>query len=231
MLHVIMYSGANSNLGGQGINPGTRGPQLHNSFQPQQQLQQNYLNPNTPGYGQVPFQQNLSRFGNTQSSSFQQQQLQPTQQVFPAQQIPVSLNNGQNIQQQNFNAGGLAPSVSSQYQVQGQPQEQSALQMQKPQPTGFAAMTDSFKTDPPTARGRRVQKSHVGARIPNIRLSFITAQDQAKFETLFKSAVGQGQTLSGDKSRDLLLRSKLDGNSLSQIWYYPKLYIDLKANI
>ncbi|KAK6612059.1 hypothetical protein H4I96_01272 [Botrytis cinerea] len=44
------------------------------------------------------------------------------------------------------------------------------------------------------------------------------AQDQAKFETLFKSAVGDGQTLSGEKSRDLLLRSKLDGNSLSQIW-------------
>ncbi|CCU77088.1 actin cytoskeleton-regulatory complex protein PAN1 [Blumeria hordei DH14] len=217
-----MYSGANSNLGGQGINPGTRGPQLHNSFQPQQQLQQNYLNPNNPGYGQAPFQQNLSGFSNTQSSSFQQQQqqqqLQPTQQAFQAQQIPLSLNNGQATQHQSFNTGGLAPSVSSQYHLQGQAQQLPALQMQQPQPTGFAAMTDSFKTDPPTARGRRVQKSHVGARIPNIRLSFITAQDQAKFETLFKSAVGQGQTLSGDKSRDLLLRSKLDGNSLSQIW-------------
>ncbi|CAD6499842.1 BgTH12-03948 [Blumeria graminis f. sp. triticale] len=217
-----MYSGANSNLGGQGINPGTRGSQLHNTFQPQQQLQQNYLNPNASGYGQAPFQQNLSRFSNTQSSSFQQQQhqqqLQPTQQAFPVQQIPVSLNNGQATQHQSFSTMGQAPSVSSQYHLQGQTQQLPALQMQQPQPTGFAAMTDSFKTDPPTARGRRVQKSHVGARIPNIRLSFITAQDQAKFETLFKSAVGQGQTLSGDKSRDLLLRSKLDGNSLSQIW-------------
>lgn len=81
-------------------------------------------------------------------------------------------------------------------------------------------MADSFKPAPSAApaRGRRSSKANKGAKIPNIRLSFITAQDQAKFETLFKSAVGDGQTLSGDKSRDLLLRSKLDGNSLSQIW-------------
>jgi hypothetical protein len=81
-------------------------------------------------------------------------------------------------------------------------------------------MADSFRTTPATstARGRRASKAKAGTKIPNIRLSFITAQDQAKFETLFKSAVGDGQTLSGDKSRDLLLRSKLDGNALSQIW-------------
>lgn len=80
-------------------------------------------------------------------------------------------------------------------------------------------MADSFKTaGAPAARGRRASKAKTGVKIPSIRLSFITAQDQAKFEQLFKSAVGDGQTLSGDKSRDLLMRSKLDGNSLSQIW-------------
>lgn len=51
-----------------------------------------------------------------------------------------------------------------------------------------------------------------------MRLSFITAQDQAKFEQLFKSATNGEQALSGDKAKDLLLRSKLDGNSLAQIW-------------
>ena len=51
-----------------------------------------------------------------------------------------------------------------------------------------------------------------------MRLSFITAQDQAKFEQLFKSATGGDQALSGDKARDLLLRSKLDGNNLAQVW-------------
>lgn len=55
-------------------------------------------------------------------------------------------------------------------------------------------------------------------RIPNIRLSFITAQDQAKFEQLFKSATNGEQALSGEKAKDLLIRSKLDGNSLAQIW-------------
>jgi hypothetical protein len=56
-------------------------------------------------------------------------------------------------------------------------------------------------------------------KIPNIRLSFITADDQAKFETLFKTSVGEGQTtMTGDKARDLLMRSRLDGDSLSHIW-------------
>lgn len=44
-----------------------------------------------------------------------------------------------------------------------------------------------------------VAKSSVaGVKIPKIRLSFLTAQDQAKFEQLFKSAVGDGQALSGN---------------------------------
>lgn len=56
------------------------------------------------------------------------------------------------------------------------------------------------------------------AKIPSIRLSFITATDQAKFEQLFKSAAGNDQALDGGKARDLLLRSKLPGSDLSQIW-------------
>lgn len=80
-------------------------------------------------------------------------------------------------------------------------------------------MADSFKTpDSTPARGRRAEKPKSGVKIPGVRLSFITATDQSKFEALFRSAVGDGQTLSGDKARDLLLRSKLDGNALSQIW-------------
>ena len=72
----------------------------------------------------------------------------------------------------------------------------------------------------PNHNERPTKLSAKGARIPNIRLSFITAQHQAKFEQLFKGAVGDdGQTLSGGKVRDLLLRSRLDGNTLSQIWY------------
>ena len=112
------------------------------------------------------------------------------------------------------------PQMPSQFQAQNvPPPQQASAPVQKPQPTGFAAMADSFKsTSSAPARGRRSLQAKAGAKIPSIRLSFITAQDQAKFEQLFKSAVGEGQTLSGDKSRDLLMRSKLDGDSLSQIW-------------
>ena len=55
-------------------------------------------------------------------------------------------------------------------------------------------------------------------KIPKIRLSFLTATDQAKFEQLFKSAVGDGQALSGEKVKDLLVRSKLPGADLMTIW-------------
>ena len=80
-------------------------------------------------------------------------------------------------------------------------------------------MAASFQTGG-TAKpqGRRAEKKP-SKKIPNIRLSFITAQDQAKFETLFKSAVGDSETtMSGEKARDLLMRSRLDGDSLSHIW-------------
>ncbi|KAI9686640.1 MAG: actin organization and endocytosis protein [Bathelium mastoideum] len=78
-------------------------------------------------------------------------------------------------------------------------------------------MADSFRSSaaPPTPARK---PSVSGSKIPNIRLSFITAQDQAKFEQLFKSAVGNGQALSGDQAKDLLLRSKLSGDDLSNIW-------------
>jgi actin cytoskeleton-regulatory complex protein PAN1 len=52
-----------------------------------------------------------------------------------------------------------------------------------------------------------------------VRLTFITTQDQIKFEQLFRSAVGSEQALEGEKARDILLKSKLNANVLSQIWY------------
>jgi hypothetical protein len=56
------------------------------------------------------------------------------------------------------------------------------------------------------------------SRIPSIRLSFITANDQAKFVQLFESAVGNEVALSGEQARDILLRSKLSSDDLSTIW-------------
>ncbi|KAL0930893.1 uncharacterized protein CTRU02_213628 [Colletotrichum truncatum] len=148
----------------------------------------------------------------------QQQQQQPQQTGFPGSQ-----------QQQQPQPTGFAQPQQPQQTGFPQPQQPQPTGFQqstttpspapiKPQATGFSQMAASFQTGgTPKPAGRRPKASN---KIPNIRLSFITAQDQGKFEALFKSAVGDGQetTMSGDKARDLLLRSQLDGDSLSHIW-------------
>lgn len=80
-------------------------------------------------------------------------------------------------------------------------------------------MAASFQTGGGSSAAPQEAPRKKANKIPNVRLSFITAQDQAKFETLFKSAVGDdATTLTGEKARDLLMRSRLDGDSLSHIW-------------
>jgi len=58
----------------------------------------------------------------------------------------------------------------------------------------------------------------------NTGLSFITAQDEARFEALFKSAAGNAKHISGQIARDLLLRSKLSGDILERIWNLSDFY-------
>lgn len=56
-------------------------------------------------------------------------------------------------------------------------------------------------------------------KIPNMRLSFITANDQAKFETLFRSTVPRGSnTISGKECRAILMRSGVAPSHLARIW-------------
>ena len=227
-----MFSGSNSYLGGNSGRPGTQ--QFGTSFNQGQPpaSQSNAFNPQQ-GFA-APLQQQFTGYPGLQAqpTGFQQQQQQQQQMPTPQQQAqytgyPGQFNNAQAPQQQSFQTGAPPmPPIPQQFQQNQIPpqqfqQSQSTAQPApiKPQPTGFSQMAASFQTGTASQvkpKGRRASKP--ATRIPNIRLSFITAQDQAKFETLFKSAVGDGQTLSGDKSRDLLLRSKLDGNSLSQIW-------------
>lgn len=165
------------------------------------------LQPQSTGFGQPPAQQNFQTGAAPPMPAMPQQFQQQFQQQQQQQQQP------QQSQQSQF------PSVPSQPsgQATGGLAPPPAAPV-KPQPTGFSEMAASFQTGGTAKpRGRRAEKATT--KIPNIRLSFITAQDQAKFETLFKSAVGEGQqTMSGEKARDLLLRSQLDGDSLSHIW-------------
>jgi len=238
-----MYSNPNSFLGGNSIRPGQ--PQYGNSFgppagQPQQQQQQQQPSPFAPqptGFGQAPLQQQYTGYPG----------LQP-QGPGPMQQQYTGF--GQPAPQPGFQSAPPMPSMPAQFQQQYQQQQQQQPQQPqqqqqqqpgmfasappaqpsaqtlapppapvKPQATGFSEMAASFHTGGAAKpKGRRAEKATT--KIPNIRLSFISAQDQAKFESVFKSAVGEtGQTtMTGEKARDLLLRSRLDGDSLSHIW-------------
>jgi hypothetical protein len=148
--------------------------------------------------------------------------MQPQFTGFPGQ--PQSF--GQQPPQQQAQFTGF-PGPQGQSFQQPAPQQQPfqtgappPAQPQRPQPTGMTSsqVADSF-------RGSASQSAAppplptASNKIPNLRLSCITSQDQAKFAQLFKSAVGNAQALSGDQARDLLMRSKLPGDALSHIWY------------
>jgi actin cytoskeleton-regulatory complex protein PAN1 len=205
-----MFSGSSSYLGGQTGRPGPQ--QFGSSFGQQPKPQPNAFAPQPTGFGQPQLQQQYTGYSmQGQPVGFQQPQATQSYAGLPGQQY------GQGPQQ-GFQTGGPPPPPPQQQQQQQQPPQPPPAPVQKPQPTGFSQMAASFQTAAPAnPKGRRASKAAT-TRIPNIRLSFITAKDQAQFETLFKSAVGNEQTLSGDKSRDILLRSGLDGDTLSQIW-------------
>ncbi|KAK6071629.1 hypothetical protein SCUP515_07826 [Seiridium cupressi] len=205
--------------------------------------------PQPTGFGQAPLSQQYTGFPGQQGGMMQQQPTgMPQQQQGLQQGLQPQFTGfpGQAQPQQSFQTGAPPmPQIPQQYQQQFNQQQQQHQQQQQPQnnfslpsvqapptippppakpmtaqPTGFSAMAASFKTGGAQSQptGRRAEKKPVN-KIPNIRLSFITAQDQSKFETLFKSAVGDGQTtMSGEKARDLLMRSRLDGDALSHIW-------------
>ncbi|KAK6821473.1 Eps15 homology domain protein [Aspergillus parasiticus SU-1] len=212
-----MYSSSNSFMGGAnsarpGQPPFMQQPsysQFTHGQQTTQQQQQHQagLAPQPNGYGSQ-----LSGFGGShlqpQPTGFSPGQLQPQFTGFPQPQ-----------QQPGFQTSAQPPQLAG-YSIQSQ-----APQLQVPSSTGLpvrlapqtsSEIADSFRgsagaapTPPPKT---------AGSKIPSIRLSFITAQDQAKFEQLFKSAVGDSQTMSGEKAKDLLLRSRLPGSDLSKIW-------------
>lgn len=184
-------------------------PQQQQQQQPPMPLQNQYT-----GFGGSPGPQGLSNAPPVPSipSQYQNQFQQQPQQHQPQPQAQQ-----QQPQPQQFQFSqptGFSPSQMN--PVAPPPPASAPAPTQKPQPTGFTQMAASFQTGQSTTAPTPKKTN----KIPNIRLSFITAQDQSKFETLFQTSVGDdGTTMSGDKARDLLLRSRLDGDTLSQIWY------------
>lgn len=159
---------------------------------PMQQPQPTGFAPQPTGFAGQP-----SPFGSAQlqpqATGFPTGQLQPQFTGFPGQppqQQPQQQQ--QSFQQPQYT--GFPP------QNQSQPQ---APQLQVSQPTGLptrlktsSEMANSFQADGASGAPPQVPPK-TGSRIPSIRLSFITAQDQAKFEQLFKSAVGDNKTMEG----------------------------------
>ncbi|KAI0540796.1 hypothetical protein GGR58DRAFT_87784 [Xylaria digitata] len=227
-----MYSNSNSYLGTNNTLRPSSQHQYGVPFgqqPPQQQGQQPAaFAPQQTGYGHAPLTQQYTGLPGGQGVPPQPQGLQPQYTGFPS-QLP---------QQQGFQASAPpVPQIPQQFQQQYSQQQQpqgsflspnnlppstttTSASSIKPQPTGFTAMAASFRAGGAAdAQSTATQPQKTSNKIPNIRLSFITAQDQAKFETLFKSAIGENNTtMSGEKARDLLLRSRLDGDSLSHIW-------------
>lgn len=212
-----MFSGSSSFLGG---GPSARGP-----GQPQQQQQQygqqqpmqgfGGLQPQPTGFGGGPLQPQFTGYPG-QQQAFQQPQQQPPQ-------LQPQFTGYPGQQQQSFQQPPQQQSFQQAPQQQpfqtGQQSMPPPAQPQRPQLTGMTSsqMADSFRG--PSSQPQQPQAPQpTGSKIPSIRLSFITAQDQTKFEQLFKSAVGNGQAMSGDQARDLLMRSKLSGDALAHIW-------------
>lgn len=198
---------------GGGLQPQMTG---HPPQQPQQQMSQPPPPPPPPPQQQ---QQQQAPMQQTQFTGYPGLSGQQFQQTQPSQLQPQPTAFQTQPQQSQPTGFPSQPQQSQQTGLNAQPPPPAAAPRQRPQPTGMTSsqMANSFKTgqnEPPLPP----PPSAAGARIPKQRLSFITADDQAKFEQLFKSAVGNNQALSGDKARDLLMRSKLSGNTLSDIW-------------
>jgi len=173
-----MFSNSSSYLGGaNSARPGA--PQYgQQSYLQQPQQQQNGFPPQATGYGQTPLQQQYTGYVNPGQQ--QQSHQAPLQQQQYTGFIPQNQQPAQNQfpQQQEVQTGQ-------------QPQQQLP-----PQKTGQTSsqIAQSFSSTP--AQGTTSATSS-NIKIPKIRLSFLTATDQAKFEQLFKSAVGEGQALDG----------------------------------
>jgi actin cytoskeleton-regulatory complex protein PAN1 len=145
--------------------------------------------PGAPQYGQSQFYQQQ-----------QQQQQQPGfQQPSPFAPQPTGFQQSLQPQATGFPSFGQPQGFqASQPQPTGYGfQNQAPIQPNVPAPTGQTSSQIAQSFQGSTGTQPTQTASPAGVKIPKIRLSFLTAQDQAKFEQLFKSAVGDGQALSG----------------------------------
>ena len=145
------------------------------------------------------------------TNGFQQQQpgpqpgyYSPMGQQPPQQQQPQQTGFYSQMPQQQ-----LYPSQT----FQPAPQMPQMTQPLQSQPTGYLV------TQPTGFAGAPSVVENVDLKIPAMRLSFITAEDQKKFEHLFRTAVPKGEsTISGELALNIMLRSGLTPVTLADIW-------------
>ncbi|KAL2316032.1 Actin cytoskeleton-regulatory complex protein pan1 [Schizosaccharomyces pombe] len=124
---------------------------------------------------------------------------------------------------------GAAPTFAPQPTGFVQPQQTGVVMPPQPtgylqaQPTGpFASFVQPQQTASfmPAAQPLKPQKTGQihNSKAMDTRLSFVSAADQAKFEQLFKSAVGREEAMSSEIGKAILVRSKLPTVQLSKIW-------------
>ncbi|KAK6538267.1 actin organization and endocytosis protein [Orbilia ellipsospora] len=182
-----------------------------------------------PGqFGQQPNQQ--QQFGQGQYGQQQQQQqryggglgipgqLGPQATGYPGGFIPQPTGYGNQPMPLNSQYTGFipqptgAPGVGAYGNVPPVPQISPQFQQQQQTPISPQTPTQ------PSASKSAASAKKVQVKIPNIRLTFITAADQAKFEQLFKAGVQDGQAMSGNTAKEILLRSGLPSSILETIW-------------
>lgn len=201
-----MFSSSNSFLGGANSARPGQSPYLqqpYSQFPPGAQQSQSQQ-PQPTGFAPQPtgYAPQYTGLGgpqlHSQPTGFPGGQLQPQFTGFPAAGAPQPPPPPPPMPQQQ--PGFLSPQPP---QLTGFPPQGQPAQPQIPQTTGLpvrpapktsSEIADSFNDG---ARPQPPPKA-TGNKIPSIRLSFITAQDQAKFEQLFKSAVGDDQTMDGE---------------------------------
>ncbi|GAV26973.1 hypothetical protein PMKS-000434 [Pichia membranifaciens] len=209
--------------GGQGLTAQRTGYLQQQQQQPNQQLMSQGTGWNQQAPPLTSFQAQPTGGLLDQRTGYQQQTQQPPMTSFQAQptgglmnqrtgyqQSLMSQTTGWNQQQQQ--PATTFGSMPLQSQATGwnanplQPQLTS-VQPLAAQPTGFISSLTSMGSQ------------NNDLILPNIRLSFITARDQERFETIFRNNVPKGENaMDGNTARSILMKSQLSAVQLSQIW-------------
>lgn len=158
--------------------------------------------------------------------------------------FPSQMSFEQKMNSQQTGAGQVAFSQMNIDQFRSSPSQQGNITNQqlqqthelRPQQTGFYTQqplqpqhTAFYLKKPSLQRPQQIHTEFVSPltsetpnndlKIPSIRLSFLTAGDQSKFENLFKASVQIGSnTISGKDCRTILMRSGLPPSQLAKIW-------------